>query len=314
MTFKMIKIKKLLLCFIVLILLQGFDESPPDKPAGTSIDFTYPGGKYKALIMSFDDGCVADIKLAALFDKYKIIGTFNISSGPIGTTQIWSVKNGDTIRQSYVSEETILKIYKNHEIAAHGATHKNFLKITKEEILEQINVDIQRLSFITKRKISSIAYPFGAVNDSVSKIVAATGLTNARTVKATNNFELPENLLMWNPTCRDDKALDFLDNYLKLNHKTLSVFYVWGHSWELGNGKRWDNMVQFCKSISNRKDIWYTGSGALADYINATKKVKIKDNIITNPEGNLTVWLHLASGIKKLKPGQSIKLKTLQSI
>ena len=306
-----ISIRKLLFCFIVLMLLQGFDYLPSDKPTDTFNDFAYPGGKYKALIMSFDDGCVADIKLAALFDKYKIIGTFNISSDPIGTTQIWSIKNGDTIRQSYVSEETILKIYKNHEIAAHGATHKNFLKISKDEILDQINVDIQKLNLLTRRKITSMAYPFGAANDSVSKIVAGTAITNARTVKSTNNFELPQNLLIWNPTCRDDKALNFLDNYLKSKEKKLSVFYVWGHSWELGNGKRWGNMVEFCKSISNQKDIWYTGSGTLAHYINATKKVKIKDNIITNPKGNLTVWLNLSSGVTKLKPGHQIELKML---
>lgn len=291
------------------MLLQGFNQISYNKSTVTFNGFAYPGGKYKTLIMSFDDGCVADIKLASLFDKYHIIGTFNISSSSIGTTQIWSVKNGDTIRQSYVSEKTILKIYKNHEIAAHGATHKNFLKITRDEILEQINVDIQKLNLLTKRKITSIAYPFGAVNDSVSKIVASTGLTNARTVKVSNNFELPENMLMWNPTCRDDKALDFLDNYLKLNEKKLSVFYVWGHSWELGNEKRWENMMHFCKSISNKKDIWYTGSGLLAAYINATKKVRIKDGVITNPEENLTVWLSLSSGVIKLKPGHSLKIK-----
>lgn len=311
MIVKMIKIsiRKLQFCFLLFIVCQTFTLLAYNKPKPAFQSFAYPGGKYKALVMSFDDGCVADIKLAALFDKYNIIGTFNISSSPIGSTQIWSITNGDTIRQSYVSEETILKIYKKHEIAAHGTTHKNFLKITKDEILEQINVDIQKLNLLTKRKITSLAYPFGATNDAVSKIVATTGITNARTVKSTNNFELPSNLLMWNPTCRDDKALSFLENYIKSSQKKLSVFYVWGHSWELGNGKRWDNMVQFCKSISNRKDIWYTGSGRLANYINATKKVTIKDNIITNPKGNLTVWLNLSSGVTKLKPGHHIKIK-----
>lgn len=300
---------KLLLCIILFVTLQAFYQLTPGKITPTFNGFAYPDGKYKALIMSFDDGCVSDIKLAALFDKYHIKGTFNLSSNFIGTTQIWSIKNGDTTRQSYIPEKTILKIYKNHEIAAHSATHKNFLKITKAEIINQINTDIQKLELLTKRKMTSIAYPFGATNDSVSKIVATTALTNARTVKANNNFELPDNLLMWNPTCRDDKALDFLDSYLKLNEKKLSVFYVWGHSWELGNGKRWDDMVQFCQSISNKKDIWYTTSGKLADYINAIKKVKITNNRITNPEDNLTVWLNLSSGITKLEAGQHIEIK-----
>ena len=304
--------KKILLSLLVLLVststsyLLAFNKKTP-----TFNHFTYPYGKYKALIMSFDDGCITDLKLVTLFNKYHITGTFNISSSFMGTTQIWSVKNGDTTRQTYIKENQIVKIYKNHEIAVHGASHRNFLKISPEAVLEEVNTDIQKLSQLTHRKINSLAYPFGSSNNAIAQLIASTGLSNARTVKESLNFELADNFFLWNPTCRDDKALDFSDSYLNLREKKLSVFYIWGHSWELENEKRWNNMVGFCKIISNKKDIWYTGSGNLANYLNALKKVTIGANEITNPKDNLPVWLNLSSGTIVLKPGHHIKITKL---
>ncbi len=37
----------------------------------------FPGGKSKALILSFDDGNVTDKRLVKLMNKYGLIGTFH---------------------------------------------------------------------------------------------------------------------------------------------------------------------------------------------------------------------------------------------
>ena len=41
---------------------------------------TYPDGKTKALVLSYDDGPIEDIQLARLFDQYDLVGTFKLNA------------------------------------------------------------------------------------------------------------------------------------------------------------------------------------------------------------------------------------------
>lgn len=134
--------------------------------------------------------------------------------------------------------DSLLIVYKNHEIAAHGAFHKDFISISDSDILEEVNSDIAKLSQLTGREINSLAYPFGNTNTHISKVVSTTNITNARTAGDAYKFNLPEDFLNWQPTCHDSKALQYLNNYLNLDSSALSLFYVWGHSWEFDNPKR----------------------------------------------------------------------------
>ena len=276
----------------------------------TFVNFSYPDGKYKSLIMSYDDGVVDDIRLISLFDKNDIIGTFNLNSGYLGMTRGWPMENGDTIFQSYLPKDSLIIVYKNHEIAAHGALHKNLTDITEDEVLEEIETDILKLKQITGREIISMAYPFGNTNENVARILQATGITNARTVGDTYTFELPENYFIWNPTCHDSKANDYIKDYIDLNEHSLSVFYVWGHSWEFKDQKRWNNIVRFCEQIGNQDDIWYVGSGQYIDYLKALDNIIISEQEIINPIGNDLVWVELSTGFKILEPGDKLKIKS----
>ena len=70
----------------------------------------FPGGKHKALTLSYDDGKEEDRRLVALFNKYGIKGTFHINAG---------IKN-DPKR---IKPEEFAELYKGHEIACHTYTH-----------------------------------------------------------------------------------------------------------------------------------------------------------------------------------------------
>ena len=271
-------------------------------------NFTYPNGKYKAVIMSYDDGTIEDIELIKLFDKNGIVGTFNLNSGYLGTKKEWPQYNGDTLKFHYISEDSISIIYKNHEVAAHGAFHKDFLKISSEEILQDLEPDIKKLKQLSNKEITSMAYPFGSTSDSIAKLISTTSITNARTVNDTKEFELPTLPLMWNPTCHDHIALDHSERFLALNKTELSLFYVWGHSWEFRDKKRWDNMVKLCEQVGNQDDIWYVGCGEFISYLKALEKVEIGETKIVNPTDNPTVWVKFESGFKKLAPGDQLKI------
>jgi peptidoglycan-N-acetylglucosamine deacetylase len=271
-----------------------------------NIEFFYPDGNNKALIMSYDDGLIEDIRLIKLFDENKIIGTFNLNSELLGTTKLWPQKNALAVVTKYVSKDSLLLIYKNHEIAAHSATHKDFKNLNDSEILQEVNADIDNLNKLTKRKIVSMAYPFGNSNQHIAKLISNTGLTNARTVSDTYTFNLPDTFLLWHPTCHDSKALELLNDYLSLNNGKLSVFYVWGHSWEFNDAKRWNDISKFCKKIGNRKDIWYVGCGEFIDYQLALKKLIITKDSISNPIDNKEIWFKQDGILNVLKPGKSI--------
>ena len=290
---------------IVFILLTGISVSFLQIEG--SIEFVYPDGNTKALIMSYDDGTIDDIRLVRLFDENKIIGTFNLNSGHLGMTHAWAQKNGDSIHVKYLSKDSLQLVYKNHEIASHSYSHKDFKNINDDEILQEIELDIDALTKITKRKIVSMAYPFGNSSPHIAKLINNTGLTNARTVGDTYTFNLPDTFLLWRPTCHDSKALGLLDKYLSLNNNKMSVFFVWGHSWEFNDAKRWANMRNFCKKIGKRKDIWYVGCGEFIDYQLTLKKLKITPDYVINPKENKEVWFKQDGVLNVLKPGESIK-------
>ncbi|MBT5506191.1 MAG: polysaccharide deacetylase family protein [Flammeovirgaceae bacterium] len=296
-------IKALLLSTLIIVLgllAMGCSEK------STEIDWVYPNGNHKALIMSYDDGLDDDIALAQLFDRYGIIGTFNLNSGLLDTRAIWNEGKPNEILQTYLSKDTLVHVFKNHEIAVHGTYHKALVGLSDKEILEEINVDIENLTILSDRKISSMAYAFGSTNDHVAEVIGTTPLTNARTVKSSYNFDLPENYYLWSPTCHDSEALEYLEAYIYLDSPSLSLFYVWGHSWELRDTLRNQNILKFCNIIGDRDDIWYTGAGNFADYHASLKALEIGPQQIVNPEGNGVVYYREKKQLKSLYPGQKL--------
>ena len=296
-------IKALLLSTLIIVLgllAMGCSEK------STEIDWVYPNGNHKALIMSYDDGLDDDIALAQLFDHYGIIGTFNLNSGLLDTRAIWNEGKPNEILQTYLSKDTLVHVFKNHEIAVHGTYHKALVGLSDKEILEEINVDVENLTILSDRKISSMAYAFGSTNDHVAEVIGTTPLTNARTVKSSYNFDLPENYYLWSPTCHDSEALEYLEAYICLDSPSLSLFYVWGHSWELRDTLRNQNILKFCNKIGDRDDIWYTGAGNFADYHASLKALEIGPQQIVNPEGNGVVYYREKRQLKSLYPGQKL--------
>lgn len=66
----------------------------------------FPGGVRRALTMSYDDGQIFDVRLAELFDKYHIRGTFHINSGNLGGDKYVKKKTlpgfTETMRSPYI--------------------------------------------------------------------------------------------------------------------------------------------------------------------------------------------------------------------
>lgn len=136
------------------------------------------------------------------------------------------------------------------------------------------------------------------------------GITYARTIQGTHAFDIPENFLIWNPTCHhDDKALPELTEKF-LNDTSLfpmlKLFYVWGHSYEFDQNDNWDQMERFLNRMSGHHDVWYASNGEIESYVSAYRQLifSVDGRFVRNPTCR-TVWVGAIGSqlVVEIKPG-----------
>ena len=178
----------------------------------------FPEGRTKAFTLSYDDGVTQDERLIALFDKYQVKGTFNINSGLFGRK---GQANGQPMPATHwrFPKERIVSMYKNHEIAVHGAEHLDPVAYPVSVIARDVLDDRANLEALLEHPVTGMAYPFGTYNDAVIALLKTLGIQYSRTVLSTHSFDLPEDFLAWHPTCHhnDPQLLDLIQDFLNSN-------------------------------------------------------------------------------------------------
>ena len=245
----------------------------------------FPGGKAKALTMSYDDGKIQDERLVEIFDKYGIKGTFNINYGLTEREQ-----NPPRIRR-----ERIRELYRNHEVATHCMTHPTIARCPLIEVAREILEDRKGLESLTGKLVRGHAYPNGSYSEEIKQLFRQLGIAYGRVVEAKADYELPTDPLEWHPTCHhNDPELmnkaEFFANYQKRQY--LKLMYVWGHSYEFDNNDNWEVIESFCKYMGGREDIWYATNIEIIDYMEAVKRLQFSGNneMVYNPSA-AGVWL-----------------------
>jgi peptidoglycan/xylan/chitin deacetylase (PgdA/CDA1 family) len=258
------------------------------KKNNAKIIFTYPNWKLKALTFSYDDGDVADFKLVEIFNKYNMKATFHIPSSWFKTKP-----------KKRVPEAKVNTLYKGHELSGHGANHIYLTKATEKKVDAEIKTDIAQWKKITGKTITGYAYPFGRFSPQVMAILKQNGLIYSRVVKTDKSFALPKDFLAWHPTAHHNVNIATLvDKYLKFQPKEMSVLLVWGHSYEFTNKNNWHVIEDFCRQMSNKKDIFYATMGEIASYVIACRNVKFsKDSKLLMNNSNKKLYL-LVNGKK----------------
>lgn len=220
-------------------------------------------GKKKAITFSYDDGVVEDKRLIEIFDYYGLKGTFNLNSELFGRDDIL-VREGVSFHHKRWEINQIREIYENHEVAVHTLTHPNLTTVSDEEVVRQLVEDQKNLAELTGKKIYGMAYPGGGVNCSehVADLVRDyTDLSYARTTISTYNFDIPGNLLLWQPTVyhvmEPEQMWSLGKRFLELETDEPQLFAVWGHSYEFLVKDAWREIEDFCRFISGKEDIFY---------------------------------------------------------
>lgn len=239
----------------------------------------YPEFKSKAFTFSYDDGVVQDLKLVEIFRKYGIKGTFNLNSGLQNEIKFRDGKYTSHIDCHRLDLNKYKDSYAGFEIASHSLTHPFLQNLDYSKQNLQIKEDVENLEKIFSKKISGFAYPYGTYDENTLKALKANNIKYARTTRSTYSFHPPYNFLLWHPTIHhnEDKLFELLDLFFH-SYEELSVFYLWGHSYEFSLDDNFDLIEKVSKVISSHTEIYKASNMEICDYIQAANEVYYADH------------------------------------
>jgi len=276
----------------------------------------FPGGKLKAVTLSYDDGVRADIRMADVLNRHGMKCTFNINSG--------SLDGKDPNRLTAAEIQTHL-INSGHEVAIHGERHMApGIVPPAMGIADALNcrTDLER---IFDRLIRGMAYPDSGITkmhggndvETIKTYLRDLGIVYARTLGSDNNtFMLPTDWLAWMPTAHHNnpKLMEWVDAFLAINEDNIRwagkyprLFYLWGHSYEFDNNQNWDLIEKFCDVIGGKEDIWYATNIEICEYVRAYESLirSADGNRIYNP--TLTdLWLCIDHVPYTIRSGETL--------
>lgn len=267
--------------------------------------YTFPGGKSKALTMSYDDGKVQDQRLVEIFNKNGIRGTFNLNGGLLE-------------QEGRIDVNEITKLYAGHEIATHSFTHPTMTRLSLPYVAEEILKDREKLEEITGQVVRGHAYPNGAYNVRIKELLKSLGIAYARIVPSSYELELPEDPLAWAPTCHhgDARLMELAKFFAEFQKRQyLKLFYVWGHSYEFDRDDNWHVIEEFCEYMGGREDIWYATNIEIIDYMEAAKRLQYTADCsaVYNPSA-ISVWVQpfeeggtWGQGVVEVPAGQLVR-------
>lgn len=273
----------------------------------------FPGGKSKAFTLSYDDGVIQDRRLAELLRQYGLKCTFNLGSGLLGHTETGRAPDGREVDVSKVSPEEAPEVYRAHEIAGHGLYHSALDTIGTPLAMYEIIEDKRRLEQLAGRPLKMFAYPFGLYDDQVIRMLSLAGYQGARTVNSTHQFDIPENFLIWDPTCHhsDERLMDLARQFVDGFSFGPMLFYVWGHAYEFDGDGSWQVIEELAKFMSGYEDrVWFASNGEIIDYVNAYRRLEYSADGLTiyNPSA-LDVTIRTMSESALLPAGRVTRLE-----
>lgn len=277
----------------------------------TTSVMNFPGNRVRALTLSYDDGVEQDIRLCEILNTHGIKCTFNINTGvfaPEGT-----VYEPGTIHRRMTQKQAV-ELYANsgHEVAVHTLTHPHLEYMTPQTIVSQVMGDRANIENLFGTVARGMAYPYGTFNGTVVEALRSCGICYSRTVNATNNFGLPENWLLLNPTChhKSEKFGDLTSYFLRAKTSDPLLFYLWGHSYEFEEDDNWELIEEFAEKVGGHDRIWYATNIEVYDYVQAWYSLawSTDSSTVYNPSSQ-DVYFTANNRPFCVKSGETLKLE-----
>lgn len=282
----------------------------------------FPGGKPKAVTLSYDDGWRSDLPLLKIINRYGLKCTFNINSGMMGKNEQSLAMTADEI-QKYILDA-------GHEVAIHGHKHMAPGLARPTDALQDMLNGRLNLEKRFGRIIRGMAYPdagitvmqSGTTYENIRSYLQNLGIVYGRTAGRDNGyFHMPSDWLKWIPTAHHDnpKLMEYVDSFLNTHPdapETYSgaryprLFYLWGHSNEFNDHDNWNVLEEFCAKMGGHEDIWYATNIEIYDYVQAFESLIISADgtLIYNPS-LVTLWFRTDKKQYRIEPGQTMVIE-----
>ena len=259
----------------------------------------YPGGKHKALTMSYDDGKIQDRRLVAIFNQYGIKGTFHLNSGLFSQPE-------------RIKPEEIRELYRGHEISCHTVTHPTIARCPITEVAQEVIEDRKALEAIAGYPVRGLSYPNGSLSQEIEELLPGCGIRYSRVVGNSDGFALPENPYRWKATCHHNhRLMELGQEYLGMHKKQyLYLMYVWGHSYEFDNQNNWDLIEGFCRMMGGQEDIWYCTNIEFMDCMDDAARLQFAaDNSFVHNPNARDCWITVNDGVAiRIPGGETVRL------
>lgn len=277
----------------------------------------FPEGKAKAVTLSYDDGCRADLRFSDTISKAGLKCTFNL--------------NSNVLRNGILSDEEITSHFldRGHEIAVHGALHRApGYQRPIEGIREVLDCRLeleQRFDCI----IRGMAYPDTGIRffenntdyATIKKYLTDLDIVYSRTLGGDNNlFRLPADWHAWVPTAhhKNSKLMEYIDQFVALNPNAGYIsqhiprlFYLWGHSFEFDRDDNWELLDNICEKLGGHEDVWYATNMEIYEY------VKAYDSLVHSADGEriynptlYTIWMEIDGKTYTILSGETLRIDT----
>ena len=274
----------------------------------------FPEGKGRAVTFSYDDGVRQDLRLAEIFDRFGVKGTFNLVN---------------RVQSKQLSPEEVREhlLDKGHEVAVHGARHRAPGTLRPIEGIRDCLDCRLELEELYGRIIRGMAYPDTGITrmtadtsyPQIKQYLTELDIAYCRTLSGDNNsFMLPTDWHAWMPSAHhnNSKIMEYIDKFLAEDPTDTSIYgatrdprllYIWGHSYEFDNDNNWDRIERILEKLAGREDIWYATNIEICDY------VKAYNNLIYSADGRrvynptaTTVWFDVDKKLYSVRPGEEI--------
>ncbi len=185
--------------------------------------------KKPAVAITIDDGYKDALELLPITQKYNIPVTIFVLTQPENADRKELDHQGELL--SWGDIQTLKNA--GWTIACHGATHKNFAKLTDQELSQEIIESKKVLETKLKTSINYFSYPKGVFNEKIVNVVKQAGFQAAFTVitgsisPQLNKFLLPRTVVNY-----FDKLSQNPQTYIQgplLVGKVLKLLNLWGN-------------------------------------------------------------------------------------
>ena len=273
----------------------------------------FPGGKAKALTLSYDDGMRQDARMIDILRPAGIKCTFNINGGMFFDEEKEYPEGKIYTR---MKRSDALKVYTDDvcEVAVHGYNHTFLPDMDPAQMCCEIVDDRRALEAVFGRQIHGMAYPYGTTSETVCKVLELCGIYYSRTTKSTEKFSLPETEADWlrlPATChhKNPNLEELCDRFIALTPKRHpQMFYLWGHTYEFDESNNWNLIEDFAGKMKGHEDIWYATNTEIYQCWKDFQALETSADgaRVCNPSLR-SVWFTTFKGVLyEVKPGQTV--------